>query len=107
MPYALNSQVQPAVDAVIASTSPAWVMDSQPARWNPTPWQKEWATNPPLPNPAMLQLLAQEMTAHNLIRRRFVFGYATGNPIDLLIAAMAWGYGTDVEDHVGLPTLDH
>lgn len=49
----------------------------------------------PLPNPAMLQALEREMAIHKLIRRRFVFGYADGNPIDLLIGAMAWGYGTD------------
>jgi len=95
MPHPTNADIQPAVDALIASTSTALVMESQPAKWNPTPWRTEWTMNPPLPRPIMLQALEREMTVHKLIRRRFVFGYADGNPIDLLIGAMAWGYGTD------------
>jgi hypothetical protein len=37
--------------------------------------------------------LVMEVSSHGGIRRAFVHERATGNPVDLFLAAMAWGYG--------------
>ncbi len=44
--------------------------------------------------PKLAKALVNEVAEQGGIRRKFVHGYADGDPIDLFYAAMAWGYGT-------------
>jgi hypothetical protein len=45
------------------------------------------------PYPALRADLEREVVDHNGIRREFVFDRADGRPVELFLAAMAWGFG--------------
>jgi hypothetical protein len=92
--FSPNSDVTGKVEAVIAVTPADWVLNDQPVSWNPAPWHRQWDRNPQLPHREVLEQLDAEVAANERIRRRFVLGYAD-QCTPLLIAAMAWGSGTD------------
>jgi hypothetical protein len=57
--------------------------------WWPTPfWQQAFANNQ-----ALADELVSEAAKHGGIRRAFVHGLAAGDPVDLFLATMAWGFG--------------
>jgi hypothetical protein len=93
-----NDEVQPAVDALISSTSVAWVLDSQDVSTNLSLWKGEWRTDPALPHLGTLELLENEIKrpgGDGNIRRRFIFDALAKDPIDLIIGSMIWGWGDD------------
>jgi len=51
--------------------------------------------NTPLPHPQVLDGLQEEYGRYQRIRRSFVFTYQHRSPLELFIAALAWGLGTD------------
>jgi len=61
----------------------------QPIDWRPT---TSWL-DALREHPALLLALNEEMAEHQSIRRSFVKNLATGDPVELFLAAMAWGYG--------------
>lgn len=66
-------------------------MANQAIKWSPLrqPWPDA------LRNHARLRAdLEREVAEHDGIRREFVFGQAECDPIELFLAAMAWGFGT-------------
>lgn len=79
---------------LITTTSINSVMEQQPVRWRPATWQNHWRMNK-LPYPHVLDELQEEYAAHDKIRRSFVFTYQGRSPVELFIAAMAWGLGPD------------
>ena len=90
-----NHDLSAAFMRLITTTSIDWVMEQQPADWRLEPWQRQWRMNPPLPHPQVLDGLQEEYGKHQRIRRSFVFSYQHRSPLELFIAAMAWGLGTD------------
>lgn len=85
----------PAVFAsLVTSHTVSWVMEQQPIDWRPSTWQDHWRAHN-LPCPQVIGELQQEYAAHGTIRRSFVFTYQDHTPIELFIAAMAWGLGPD------------
>ena len=65
------------------------------ADWRLEPWQRQWRMNPPLPHSHVLDGLQEEYRRHQGIWRSFVFSYQRRSPLELFIAAMAWGLGTN------------
>ncbi len=59
--------------------------------WRPTPFWRSVLGG----HPALLDALVDEMIEHHTIRRVFVHERAQGNPVELFLAAMAWGFGTN------------
>jgi hypothetical protein len=65
-------------------------VNNQRTGWRPTPfWRQALAGNG-----ALFDALVDEVAAHGGIRRVFVHGRATGDPVELFLAAMAWGFGS-------------
>ena len=58
-------------------------------------WSDERAPWPEAPkdHPDLREALKAEVDEHGGIRREFVFTYADGDPMELFLAAMAWGFG--------------
>jgi hypothetical protein len=80
----------PPLPDFVRSCHPAEVAN-QAIKWSPLrqPWPDA------LRNHARLRAdLEREVAEHDGIRREFVFGQADCDPIELFLAAMAWGFGT-------------
>ncbi len=68
---------------------------NQRVTWRPSPfWAGVFAGRP-----ALLDGLTNEVIEHGGIRRTFVHGLALGDPVDLFLATMAWGFGADEPWH--------
>jgi len=52
------------------------------------PWPEAFRDHPELRD-----ALEEEVRAHGRVRRQFVFSYADRDPVELFLAAMAWGLG--------------
>jgi hypothetical protein len=78
--------------SMITSTGIERVTEHQPVRWHYAAWQNHWQQHP-LPQPHVLDELQGEYTAHDTIRRSFVFTYRDRDPVEFFIAVMAWGLG--------------
>jgi len=88
-----NRDLPAELSNLINSHSTGWVMEEQPIDWRPRTWQNHWRMHN-LPHPRVLDELEQEYVGHQTIRRSFVFTYQDRSPVELFIAAMAWGSGT-------------
>jgi hypothetical protein len=71
------------------------------SRWDvidqTSPWRNAGIWPAALANhPNLLAELQAEVTAHGGIRRVFVHQRALSDPVELFLAAMAWGFGTNV-----------
>ena len=80
---------------LITTTSIDWGLPQQAADGRLEPWPRQWRMNPPLPHSHVLDGLQEEYRRHQRIRRSFVFSYQHRSPLELFIAAMASGLGTD------------
>jgi hypothetical protein len=88
-----NGDLSAVFASLIARHSVGWVMEQQPVGWRPPTWQNYWQTHK-LPHPHVVDELQKEYATHQTIRRSFVFTYQYRSPVELFIAAMAWGSGT-------------
>ena len=91
-PY--NRDLSARLADLIAATNIDSVMEQQPVRWRPATWQNRWRMDK-LPHPHVLDELQEEYAAHGKIQRSFVFAYQGRSPVELFIAAIAWGLGPD------------
>jgi hypothetical protein len=89
-----NRDLSAELASLITSHSAGWVMEQQPIDWRPATWKNHWIAHN-LPHPQVLDELQEEYTAHGRIRRSFILTYQDRSPIELFIAAMAWGLGPD------------
>lgn len=60
----------------------------QVVRWRREPWAEVFAGHEPLMNQ-----LGEHVDAEGGIKRDFVHARAAGDPVELFLLAMAWGYG--------------
>jgi hypothetical protein len=81
------------VPSVLLGYSRADVV-SQRVRWSPTAFWQAALKN----HRSLLDGLVEEVAKNGGIRRSFVHGLALGNPVELFLAVMAWGLGS--EGHV-------
>jgi hypothetical protein len=66
-------------------------LDGQPVRWRKT---SKWTTCL-AKYPALVDALVDESAQNGgRLRRQFVHAYASADPVELFLAAMAWGLGT-------------
>jgi hypothetical protein len=87
-PIVSSNKYLPTLPAMFVKSSSS-EPDRQPIDWRPTaPW-----LNALREHPALLLALNDELAEHQRIRRSFVKDLATGDPVELFLAAMAWGYG--------------
>lgn len=65
-------------------------LTAQKVMWSSArmPWPEAFRDHPELRD-----ALEEEVGAHGRVRREFVFGYADRGPVELFLAAMAWGLG--------------
>lgn len=90
-----NADVSEAFDAQLRSIDLAEVNDRQPCAWLPERWRETWKAYE-LPHPEVIEQICshyQSFPPDPRITRRFVFDFASRDPIALLIVSMAWGYG--------------
>lgn len=92
--YTTNAELADAFDSSLRSTDIAVVNERQSCSWLPDSWRATWETYK-LPHPEVVEELASHYRSGRpeIITRRFVLGFASRDPIALLVASMAWGYG--------------
>jgi|GEM_PF-2786335 len=90
-----NSDLPDRLTALLTTHTAEWVAEQQPTDWRSQTWKTSWQEYS-LPCPHVLDELDHEMAEHHKIRRKFIFSTYHDRPaLELFIAVMAWGSGTD------------
>lgn len=93
--FRTNAELSDVFETQLRSTDIVDVNERQPCAWLPERWRETWKAYQ-LPHPEVVEELVSHYESFNPVprlTRRFVLNLASSEPLALLIASMAWGYG--------------